>query len=332
MSEALTNFRFRIAGVGTALPSVALTNETLAGELGVEEGWIMARCGIEQRYQSNLDETTLSLAVAASRKALEFSPLPNPDLLLCSTFTPQYMLCPTAPAIARELDLPPIGAFDINAACSGAAIGFLTSINFLATGFAKRVLLVCSDTPTKYLKQTDRNTRILMGDGAAAMVLETTDDCQSRILSWLWGSDGSGNQMFHVPGGGSALPPASLNGVDNDELTVSMDGRSLFRFAVEKGSEAIAALIEQAKLTVGDVDFVIVHQANQRIIQALIDRSGIGQDRWISNIGGVGNTVAASIPLALAHGMDQGVFHQGHRVLVLGFGAGLTWAGFLMQW
>jgi 3-oxoacyl-[acyl-carrier-protein] synthase-3 len=262
MSEALTNFRF----------------------------WIMARCGIDQRYQSNLEETTLSLAVAASRKALEFSPLPNPDLLLCSTFTPQYMLCPTAPAIARELDMPPIGAFDINAACSGAAIGFLTSINFLATGFAKRVLLVCSDTPTKYLKQTDRNTRILMGDGAAAMVLETTSDCQSRILSWLWG------------------------------------------FAVEKGSEAIAALIEQAKLTVGDVDFVIVHQANQRIIQALIDRSGIGQDRWISNIGGVGNTVAASIPLALAQGMDQGVFHQGHRVLVLGFGAGLTWAGFLMQW
>lgn len=331
MSQALENFRFRIAGCGTALPSVALTNETLAGELGVEEGWIMARCGIEQRYQSNLEETTLSLAVEASRRALEFSPTPDPDLLLCSTFTPQYMLCPTAPAIARELDMPPIGAFDINAACSGAAIGFLTAINFLATGFSRRVLLVCSDTPTKYLKQTDRNTRILMGDGAAAMVLETTGDCHSHILSWLWGSDGSGKQMFHVPGGGSALPPTSVSDQEN-ELTVNMDGRSLFRFAVEKGSEAIAALIEKAKLTVGDVDWVIVHQANQRIIQALIERSGIGPDRWISNIGGVGNTVAASIPLALAHGMEQGNFHQGHRVLVLGFGAGLTWAGFLMQW
>ena len=102
MSEALTNFRFRIAGCGTALPSVALTNETLAGQLGVEEGWIMARCGIEQRYQSNLEETTLSLAVEASRKALEFDPAPDPDLLLCSTFTPQYMLCPTAPAIAAR--------------------------------------------------------------------------------------------------------------------------------------------------------------------------------------------------------------------------------------
>lgn len=241
------------------------------------------------------------------------------------------MLCPTAPAIARELDLPAVGAFDINAACSGAAVGFLTAINFLATGFSRRVLLVCSDTPTKYLKQTDRNTRILMGDGAAAMVLETTGDCQSHILSWLWGSDGSGKQMFHVPGGGSALPPASVSDSEN-ELTVAMDGRSLFRFAVEKGSEAIASLIEKAKLTVADVDWVIVHQANQRIIQALIDRSGIGQDRWISNIGGVGNTVAASIPLALAQGMEQGNFQQGHRVLVLGFGAGLTWAGFLMQW
>ncbi len=331
MSEAVTNFRFRIAGCGTALPLEALTNETLAGELGVEEGWILARCGIEQRFQSNREETTLSLAVEASRRALEFDPKPDPDLLLCSTFTPQYMLCPTAPAIARELDLPPIGAFDINAACSGAAIGFLTSINFLATGFARRVLLVCSDTPTKYLNQTDRNTRILMGDGAAAMVLETTPDCESHILSWLWGSDGSGRDMFHVPGGGSAQPPATLNGSEN-EMSVAMDGRSLFRFAVEKGSEAIASLIEKAKLEAGDVDWVIVHQANRRIIQALIDRSGIAPERWISNIGGVGNTVAASIPLALAQGMEQGVFQHGHRVLVLGFGAGLTWAGFLMQW
>lgn len=331
MSEALTNFRFRIAGCGAALPSVALTNETLAGELGVEEDWILARCGIEQRYQSNLEETTLSLAVSAARKALEFDPSPHPDLLLCATFTPEYLLCPTAPAIAKELGLPPIGAFDINAACSGAAIGFLTSINFLATGFARRVLLVCSDTPTKYLKQTDRNTRILMGDGAAAIVLETNDTCQSHILSWLWGSDGSGNKMFHLPGGGSALPPASLTDTEN-ELSVAMDGRSLFRFAVEQGSSAIASLIEKAKLTVGEVDWVIVHQANQRIIQALIDRSGIAKERWVSNICGVGNTVAASIPLALAHGMEQGLFQQGDRVLVLGFGAGLTWAGFLMQW
>jgi 3-oxoacyl-[acyl-carrier-protein] synthase III len=331
MQDALLNFRFRIAGCGASLPSVALTNETLAGELGVEEDWILARCGIEQRYQSNLEETTLSLAVDASRKALAFDPEPSPDLLLCSTFTPQYLLCPTGPAIAKELGLPPIGAFDINAACSGAAIGFLTSINFLATGFARRVLLVCSDTPTKYLKQTDKNTRILMGDGAAAMVLETTSTCQSRILSWLWGSDGSGKAMFHVPGGGSALPPASVTQPETD-WNVAMDGRSLFRFAVEQGSNAIAALIEKAKLAAGDVDWIIVHQANQRIINALQERSGIPADRWVSNIGAVGNTVAASIPLALAHGMDQGIFHQGHRVLVLGFGAGLTWAGFLMQW
>ncbi len=331
MSLALTNFRFRIAGCGAALPSAALTNETLAEELGVEEDWILARCGIEQRYQSNLEETTLSLAVAAARKALDFDPSPDPDLLLCATFTPQYLLCPTGPAIAKELGLPPIGAFDINAACSGAAVGFLTSINFLATGFARRVLLVCSDTPTKYLKQTDRNTRILMGDGAAAMVLETNDTCESHLLSWLWGSDGSGNKMFHLPGGGSALPPASVSDTEN-EMTVSMDGRNLFRFAVEQGSAAIAALIEKAKLTVDDVDWVIVHQANKRIIQALIDRSGIAQERWVSNIGGVGNTVAASIPLALAMGMEKDLFQKGHRVLVLGFGAGLTWAGFLMQW
>jgi 3-oxoacyl-[acyl-carrier-protein] synthase-3 len=111
-----------------------------------------------------------------------------------------------------------------------------------------------------------------------------------------------------------------------------MDGRSLFRFAVEQGSNAISSLIEKAKLTAGDVDWVIVHQANRRIIQALIDRSGIAGDKWVSNINAVGNTVAASIPLALAQGMEAGAFQHGHRILVLGFGAGLTWAGFLMQW
>lgn len=331
MLDSLANFRFRIAGCGTSLPNEVLTNETLAGELGVEEQWILDRCGIETRHQSTEGETTLSLAVDASRKALAFDPAPPPDLLLCSTFTPQYLLCPTAPAIAKELGLPPIGAFDINAACSGAAIGFLTSINFLAMGFARRVLLVCSDTPTKYLNSTDRNTRILMGDGAAAMVLDTNETCQSRILSWLWGSDGSGNQMFHVPGGGSALPPTALTAPET-ELSVAMDGRSLFRFAVEQGSNAISSLIEKAKLQAGDVDWVIVHQANRRIIQALIDRSGISGDKWVSNINAVGNTVAASIPLALAQGMHAGAFQQGHRILVLGFGAGLTWAGFLMQW
>jgi 3-oxoacyl-[acyl-carrier-protein] synthase-3 len=331
MQASFANFRFRIAGCGTALPNEALTNETLAGELGVEQQWILDRCGIETRYQSTGEETTLSLAVEASQRALAFSPSPAPDLVLCSTFTPQYLLCPTAPAIAKELGLPPVGAFDINAACSGAAIGFLTAVNFLATGFAKRVLLVCSDTPTKYLNSADRNTRILMGDGAAAMVLETTETCESHILSWLWGSDGAGKQMFHVPGGGSALPPTALTAPET-ELSVSMDGRSLFRFAVEQGSNAIATLIENAKLTAADVDWVIVHQANRRIIQALIDRSGIAGDRWISNIDAVGNTVAASIPLALAVGMNRGAFQHGQRVLVLGFGAGLTWAGFLMQW
>ncbi|MDX2266827.1 MAG: ketoacyl-ACP synthase III [Bryobacter sp.] len=331
MQESFSNFRFRIAGCGTALPTEVLTNETLAGELGVEEQWILDRCGIETRHTSNGDENTLSLAVEASRRALAFDPEPAPDLLLCSTFTPQYLLCPTAPAIAKELGLPPIGAFDLNAACSGAAIGFLTAVNFLATGFARRVLLVCSDTPTKYLNSTDRNTRILMGDGAAAMVLETTSDCSSRILSWLWGSDGSGHQMFHVPGGGSALPPTAVT-APATELSVNMDGRSLFRFAVEQGSLAIAALIEKAGLTAADVDWVIVHQANRRIIQALIDRSGVPGERWVSNINAVGNTVAASIPLALATGLENNAFQHNQRILVLGFGAGLTWAGFLMQW
>ena len=143
--RVIDSFRFRIAGCGTALPRNKLSNVELAKQLGVETSWIESRCGVETRYKSEGDETTLSLAVEASRAVLAQVPGFVPDMLICSTFTPEYLLCPTAPAIAHKLALGPIGAFDLNAACSGAAIGFLTAINFLTTGFAKRINIEAYD-------------------------------------------------------------------------------------------------------------------------------------------------------------------------------------------
>lgn len=299
----------------------------------MEASWIESRCGVETRYKSEGDETTLSLAVEASKMVLHQVPGFVPDLLICSTFTPEFLLCPTAPAIAHKLGLGPIGAFDMNAACSGAAIGFLTAINFLTTGFAKRILLVCSDTPTKFLAEGDRNTRILMGDGAAAMALETTASCESRILSWSIGSDGEGAAYYSVPVGGSACPQPAQPTVDGElALAVKMEGRQLFKFAVARGAELIEQICEKASIAMENVNWVLIHQANLRIINALREKVAIPADRWVVNVNAVGNTVAASIPLALADCLDRQAFKAGDVILVVGFGAGLTWAGFLMQW
>lgn len=327
----LADFRFRIAGCGTALPRSPLHNDQLATELGVEADWIHSRCGIQTRYQSDESETTLSLAVEAARSALALAKDFRPDLLLCATFTPQYLLCPTAPAIAYKLGLGSIGAFDINAACSGAVISLLTGVTYLMAGFAKRILLVCSDTPTKYLGEADVHTRILMSDGAAAMALETSDTCKSHLLSWVTGSDGSGMECFHVPQGGSAMPVRAGDAI-KEQCTVKMEGRALYRFAMDKGAELIEQLCQKAGVAMDSVRWVLVHQANLRIIQGLQSRVSIPEDRWVVNISSVGNTVAASIPLALAGALENQQFHQGDLILVVGFGAGLTWAGFLMQW
>ncbi|QOY86056.1 3-oxoacyl-ACP synthase III family protein [Paludibaculum fermentans] len=327
----LRDSRFHIAGCASALPRTAVPNAVLARELETDEDWIESRCGIRNRYRTSPEETTLSLAVSAGRALLDEQPDFWPDLLLCSTFTPEHLLCPTAPAIAEQLRLGPIGAFDLNAACTGAAFGFLTAFGFLASGLASKVLLVASDTPTKYLAQDDRSTRILMGDGAAAVALEQGGAAGSRVLSWLTGSDGSGAQNFFVPHGGSRYPQSIQHGATRS-LAVQMDGRAIFRFAVSAGAAMLKRLCELAGVTPAEVTWVIPHQANLRILDALQQQSGIPPDRWVINIGAVGNTASASIPIALAECMASGQFRKGDLVLIAGFGAGLTWAGFLLEW
>lgn len=323
--------RFHIAGCAAAVPRRAVPNAVLARELETDEEWIESRCGIRNRYRSDRDETTLTLAVSAGRALLDERPDFWPDLLLCSTFTPEHLLCPTAPAIADRLRLGPIGAFDLNGACSGAALGFLTAFGYLASGLAERVLLIASDTPTKFLNERDRNTRILLGDGAAAVAIERSDQGGSRLLSWVTGSDGAGSTCFRVPQGGSACPQPLPNGC-RLPLAVEMDGRAIFRFAVTAGTGMLSRLCSLAGVAPERIAWVIPHQANLRILDALRSQSGIPHERWIVNIGSVGNTASASIPMALADALAAGQFRKGDLIVVAGFGAGLTWAGFLLEW
>jgi len=328
---ALQHTRFRIAGFARAFPCSTLKNGDLAAQLGVAPEWIEARCGVHSRYISGPGETTTSLGVRAARAALERAPSFRPDCLVCATFTPDYPLCPSGPAIAHALELGPVPAFDLNAACSGGVLGLLTALSFIAAGTAKRVLLVASDTVTRHLADDDAHTRILFGDGAAAFLIEACPQ-GIQLRSWVMGSDGSGAKLFHVPHGGSAAPWQAPGNGDPRGATVSMQGRPLFRFASQRGTEMVLEACAKAGIQPDDLDWVLVHQANVRIVEQLQERSGIAPEKWIVNMGGIGNTCSASVLLALGDLLDRKVTRSGDQVLLAGFGAGLTWAAALFEW
>ena len=205
----------------------------------------------------------------------------------------------------------------MNAACSGGAIGLLAALSFLAAGTFERVLLVATDTTTRHLAVDDERTRILFGDGAAAFLIERDAHRSIALRSWVAGSDGSGATFFHIPVGDAA---------------VSMHGRQLFRFAAGRGAEALQAACSQAGLTPATIDRVVVHQANLRIVEALQQRTGIAADKWIVNIGTVGNTAAPSVLIALADMLRTGAPADGARILIGAFGAGLTWCADVLEW
>lgn len=327
----LEQARFRIAGWARALPSNILGNKDLAAQLGVEPNWIQERCGVESRHISGPGETTTTLGVRAAREAMRTSPGFRPDCLVCATFTPDYPLCPSGPAMAHALDLGPVPAFDLNAACSGGVLGLITALSFLAAGTARRVLLVASDTVTHHLAEDDAHTRILFGDGAAAFLIEA---CPTGIAlrSWVMGSDGAGAKLFHVPHGGSAAPWQEPGNGDPRAATVSMQGRPLFRFASQRGTEMLLETCSKGGIKPDDLDWVLVHQANIRIVEQLQERTGIAPEKWIVNMMGIGNTCSASVLLALADLLDRRLTAAGDRVLLAGFGAGLTWAAALFEW
>jgi 3-oxoacyl-[acyl-carrier-protein] synthase III len=327
MPTALDQFRFRIAGFGSAVPSQRLDNQHLACELNLDREWIEKRCGIQSRWVAGDAETTTSLAITASQRALAVAPERKVDLVICCTFTPDHLLCPSAPAIAAGLQLES-GAFDLNAACSAGVVGLLTALQFLASGAASRVLLVCSDTTTKFLDSGDVDTRIIFGDAASALVLDTCESNDIRVRSFAVGSDGSAAGLFRVPNGGSANR-GQTNGRDR---SVIMNGSAVFRSAVRVGSRLVQDLCDKAGLKPNEINWVIPHQANARIIQSLQETSSICPSRWVTNLREYDNTASASVTLALVDSLTAGLIKTGQRVLLAGFGAGLTWGGLLLEW
>ncbi len=302
----------RIVGWGTALPDKIVTNHDLEKTLDTSDEWIVERSGIRER---RIGESTADLAIAAGRNALEqsgFDPA-SIDLMILATTTPDQTVPATSAHVHEALGLGG-GAFDLNAACSGFVYGLVAANAMLGAG-SKRILLIGSETLSRITDWSDRNTAVLFGDGAGALVLENVPT-EGQLLAWDLGLDGTARSFLKSEVGG----------------TIEMDGREVFKRAVRAMVDSAARTLEAAKVRPEEIKLVVPHQANIRIIQAACDRLGIARERAAIVLDRTGNTSSASIPLALVDAIDAGRLEEGDLVLLTGFGAGMTWGSALLRW
>lgn len=318
-----------VAGLGAHLPPQVVTNHDLEQVLDTSDEWIRTRTGIAQRYVAAPDVATSDLATAAGRAALHDAGLGADDLaaIVVATTSPDHVVPGTAPLVAAALGSH-APAFDVNAACSGFVYGLRVAGGMIATGSGP-VLVTGAETLTRLVDPDDRAVRVLFGDGAGAAVL--VHDEQAGLGPFSLGSDGHDPSMLWVPAGGARTP------VDDAVLaersnTLQMRGGDVYRHAVRRMAEAAEDVLAQAALTVDDVDLLVGHQANRRILDAVVGRLGLDPARCHVTVDRHGNTSAASIPLALEDAAEAGRLTPGAIVLLTAFGAGLTWGACLLRW
>lgn len=322
----------RIIGTGSFLPETVLTNADLEKLVDTTDEWIRQRTGIEQRHTAKDGEGTSDLALPAARAALDAAGVApeDLDLIICCTICGDYLFPSTGSLIQDRLGAKNAGAFDLNAACSGFMYGLSTADAYIRAGLYKTILVVAAERVLNRLNWSKRDTAVLFGDGAGAVVLRA-EEGDAGVLSSYLASDGSGGEILILPGGGSKHK-ANAENIDSDIMDVQMKGTELFKKAVVIFGEAAKVALDKAGVSVDDVDIFVPHQANTRIISTAADRLGIPMDKVYVNIHKVGNTVAASIPLALDGAVREGRIEKGDLVLLASFGAGLTWASALVRW
>lgn len=323
----------QIVGWGKSLPSRVLTNDDLARIVDTSDEWIRTRTGIRQRYiATDPRETTATLAIKAAQEALRVADVPasRVDMVIVATASPEHIFPSTASLVQDGLGATRAGAFDLSAACSGFVYGLSVARGLIASGAAEYVLVVGSETLSRLVDWSDRNTCVLFGDGAGA-VLVAASEVPGGILSSVLGSDGSGGNLLIVPAGGSRMP-ASLETVASGLHYMKMDGHEVFRFATRVMARVAQEVIARAGLTIDDVDLFIPHQANRRIIDAAMKQLKLDEDRVFVNIDRYGNTSTASIPIALCEAIEAGRVKKDDHLILVGFGAGLTWAATAVQW
>ncbi len=325
--------RAGILGVGSYVPSQVVTNDDLAQRIDTSDEWIRSRTGIRARRIAAPDEATSDLAAAAGQRALADAGLQpsDLDLIVVATSTPDYpgSFPSTAAVVQESLGAKRAAAFDLGAVCAGFAYALHVVANLVSAGAYRHVLVVGAETFSRILDWEDRNTAVLFGDGAGAAIVGEVSE--GGYLGGVLGADGSGGPLLQVAAGGSRTPlsPACLESRRN---TISQNGKEVYKFAVQIMGEAAAQAVESVGHRTTDVDLFIPHQANIRIIQKAAERMGLPMEKVFVNLDRYGNTSAASIPLALDEAVKAGRVQPGHLVVLVGFGAGLTWGANVLRW
>ncbi|ADI64081.1 beta-ketoacyl-ACP synthase III [Trichormus azollae] len=321
-----------ITGSGSAVPSTSLENEVLTQLVETSDEWITTRTGIRQRQLALPPESLTILATDASKQAITAAGITaaDIDLILLATSTPDDLFG-SACRIQAELDATKAVAFDLTAACSGFLFGLVTAAQFIRTGVYQNVLLIGADILSRWVDWQDRRTCVLFGDGAGAVILQANNS--DRLLGFSLKSDGTQNHHLNLAYEGTTQQVTPDIHVPRGTYhPISMNGKEVYRFAVQKVPEVIDKALFEAHLTVDRIDWLILHQANQRIINAVADRLNIPDHKVISNVAHYGNTSAASIPLALDEAVRQGKIKPNDIIATSGFGAGLSWGAAIFQW
>ena len=319
----------KMIGFGLYTPKNLVENERLQEFLETSDEWIRTRTGIERRYIS-LDENTSDLAVEASKKALNQAGLSaeDIDLIILATVTPDNFTPSTACIVQDKLGAKNAWAFDINAACTGFIYALKLGRFLIRSGEAKNALIIGAETLSKALNWEDRGSCVLFGDGAGATVLTSTEeDCGIKCVNVK--SDGSKGDSLVIQG----LPLNSpfKDGREVSENYINMNGREIFKFATKVMEESIVEILEKENIKIEDIDAIIPHQANLRIIDYVVKRLGIPREKFITNLQNYGNTSGASIPIALCESINEGNLKKGDNIIMVGFGGGLTWGAALIK-
>ena len=322
----------RIAGVGYSVPKTVVTNEDLTKLYDTSDEWIYSRTGIKERRMVSGDESAFELGVDAAKNALAKSNIKAEDieLIIVATSAPSQLYPAMGCRIQAALGIPNnIPAFDITAACTGLIYALSIARGFISSGMYKNILIVATDNNTKLLDWSDRSCSILFGDGAGAMVVTASDDGVDDIISIDIKSDGSIGSIIEFNLTGKNCPLVEPN--TEKPTFITMNGKEVYRFVARVLPEYVEKLVADAGLKNEDIDYLIPHQANLRIIQAVQERLGYSEDKVVTNIEKYGNTSAASIPLALVESVEQGKVKLGSTAILTGFGAGMTWGGAIVR-
>ncbi|MBY8877280.1 beta-ketoacyl-ACP synthase III [Actinacidiphila acidipaludis] len=321
-----------LEGLGTALPPRVVTNAELAERLDTSDEWIRTRTGIAERRMVAPGVATSDLAVEAGERALKSADVHEVDLVVVATTTPDHPCPATAPDVASRLGLGPVPAYDMAAVCSGFVYALSGAAGAIAARQAERVLVIGAETFSSIISPEDRSTAVIFGDGAGAVVLRAgSAEEPGSLLGFDLGSDGALADLIKIPGGGSrqratGLPP------DADDSWFTMQGRPVFTNAVKRMAGSAGALLQRVGWPVDSVDRFVGHQANVRILHAVAEQLGVPADRAVINLDKVGNTSAASIPLAMGAAAADGELTPGDRVLISAFGGGVTWGSAALVW